>query len=248
MQISDTASFKLITMRHEEKFFCSSRDLFLLEARLRAVLPYDSYQTGSGYQIRSLYLDTFDDRLYRESLYGIEKRHKYRIRFYNMNDSFFRFERKDTIGHLKQKQSAPLAKKQVEELMRGNGFIRDGVQDDGHALLQEAYSLQQTEGLRPVAIVDYHRTAFTYPHGNIRITLDRDISCTHRVEGFLDPNALLYPLLPKNKHVLEVKYDGCLPGYITSILNLAGLEQISFSKYASARNVIMSNGRCEEDY
>lgn len=247
MQVSDAASGRLITMRHEEKFICTERQLQLLEARIRAVLQRDRHQMGSDYQIRSLYLDAFDDRLYRESLAGIEKRHKYRIRFYDMKDTLFRLERKDTVGNLKQKQSAAITRDEVEKLLAGEGFRAPEVESDT-PVLQEAYTLQQTEGLHPVAIVEYRRSAFTYPTGNIRITFDRNIACTDRVRDFLDPNALLIPVMPQGKHVLEVKYDGILPGFISEILNIGNLERISFSKYAYARNVIENNGRREEGY
>ncbi len=247
MRVSDAAFGRLITMRHEEKFICSERRLQLLEARMRAVLQRDRHQTGPDYQIRSLYLDTFDDRLYRESLAGIEKRHKYRIRFYDMKDTLFRLERKDTVGNLKQKQSAAITKEEIEDLLSGKGFREPGVERE-EQVQQETYTLQQTEGLHPVAIVEYRRSAFTYPMGNIRITFDRDISCTDKVGDFLDPNALLIPVMPQGKHVLEVKYDGILPGFISEILNIGSLERISFSKYAYARNVIENNGRREEGY
>lgn len=244
MRISDAASERLITMRHEEKFICSDRQLLLLDARLRSILPHDRHQAGEEcQQIRSLYLDTFDDRLYRESLAGIERRHKYRIRFYNLKDDFIRLERKDTVGQLKKKHSAMFDKAMVEELLFGQGFT-----DSDQDLIREAYTLQQTEGLHPVAIVEYRRSAFTYPAGNIRITFDRDISCTYRTDDFLEPHALLIPVMPQGKHVLEVKYDGILPGFIASALNIGSLERISFSKYAYARNVIENNGRKEEGY
>lgn len=247
MRVSDAASGKLITMRHEEKFICSERQMQLLEARMRAVLQRDRHQTGPDYRIRSLYLDTCDDRLYRESLAGIGKRHKYRIRFYDMNAAFIRLERKDTIGNLKQKQSAAIIRDEVENLLAGKGFHEPDYEKE-NPILKEAYTLQQTEGLRPVAIVEYRRSAFTYPTGNIRITFDRNIACTDRVTDFLDPNALLIPVMPQGKHVLEVKYDGILPGFISEILNIGSLERISFSKYAYARNVIENNGRREEGY
>ena len=234
---------KIITMRHEEKFICSEKQLFILAHRLQTLLPYDAHQEGECYRIRSLYLDTYDDRLYEESLNGLKKRHKYRIRFYNMQDDLFRLERKDTIGRLKQKTSAPFSKEKVERLLH-----REGFEMEEQELLQEVYRLQQTEGLHPVTIVDYFRTAFTYPDGNIRITFDKDISCTHRVEDFLDEHALLYPVMPYAKHVLEVKYDGILPGFIAAALNIGSLQQISFSKYAYARNVMNGNGRKEEGY
>ncbi len=248
MQVSDAASGKLITMRHEEKFICSDRQLQLLEFRLRSILQHDRHQTNEDYQIRSLYLDTYDDRLYRESLAGIKKRHKYRIRFYDMNEEFFRLERKDTMDRLKKKLSAPFSKEAVESLLFGDGFINPDDGEPGQELLREVYALQQTEGLHPIAIVEYRRSAFTYPTGNVRITLDKNIACTYRIEDFLDPNALLITIMPQGKHVLEVKYDGILPGFIAKALNIVNLEQVSFSKYAYARNVIENNGRKEEGY
>lgn len=243
MQLSHVASGKLITMRHEEKFICSEKQLALLQSRIQALLPLDAHQDGEDYQIRSLYFDTFDDRLLRESIDGVKQRHKYRIRFYNMQPDLFRMERKDTDGRLKQKQSAAVDQALVSSLLAGNGFS-----DSDTELLREVYLLQQTEGLRPVTIVDYRRTAFTYPAGNIRITFDRNISSTQRIEDFLDPHALLYPVMPYGKHVLEVKYDGILPGFVASALDIGSLSQISFSKYAYARSLMEGNGRKEDGY
>lgn len=258
MRVSDAASGKLITMRHEEKFICSDRQMQLLDFRLRSILQHDHHQTGDDYQIRSLYLDTFDDRLYRESLAGVKRRHKYRIRFYDMKDDFFRLERKDTVDRLKQKVSSPFTKNEVGRLLAGKGFINPDdlnvrdvdakLSESARLLNREVYALQQTEGLHPVAIVEYRRSAFVYPIGNVRITLDKDIGCTYRVGDFLDPHALLIPVMPYGRHVLEVKYDGILPGFISEILNVESMEQISFSKYAYARNVIENNGRKEEGY
>jgi SPX domain protein involved in polyphosphate accumulation len=230
-------------VRHEEKYICSERQLVIIENRLKAVMPADVNQTGSDYRIRSLYFDTIDDRMYQESLNGVDRRSKYRLRFYNLNTDFFRMERKDSIGNLKQKYSANVGMDTVMEFMR-NEFRQET--DDG--LLNELYVLQQTEGLRPAAIVDYHRTAFTYPIGNVRITLDRDIACTFRTDEFLDKKALLYPVMPQGRHVLEVKYDSVLPGYIKSIVDTGNLERVSFSKYAYSRNVIEGNGRKESGY
>lgn len=243
MRLHDASHGRLITMRHEEKFICSDRQLFLLEHRLRSVLPPDGHQKGEGYRIRSLYLDTLDDRLYRESLNGVERRHKYRIRFYNLADDLFRLERKDTVGSLKQKVSARLSKEEVQAFLNG-----EGIDPKDTELLNEVHILQNAEGLRPVCVVDYFRTAFVYPLGNIRITFDRNISCTHRTMDFFREDALLLPVTPRGRHVLEVKFDGILPGFVAAALNIGELERISFSKYAYARNVIENNGRKEEGY
>ena len=164
------------------------------------------------------------------------------MRFYDLKDDFFRLERKDTVGNLKQKASAPMSGSQVTDLLEGRGFPADGADD----LLNEAYMLQIGEGLRPVTIVDYRRTAFTYPAGNIRITFDKDISCGMDPCDLLSKDAVLIPVLPYGMHVLEVKYDGILPGYIAKLLDLGNLARTSFSKYVYARNVMENNGYVPE--
>lgn len=232
-------------MRNEEKFICDDKTLVLIEHTLRALLPADAHQKGKDYRVRSLYFDTEDDRLYHESASGVDARKKYRIRFYDMNTSFFRFERKDTKGRLKAKTTSPMSADMVEDLLE-RGRLREGIfegmSEKDASVLREAYMLQQTEGLHPVAVVDYRRTAFTYPVGNVRITIDRDISCTDMIREFLDGRALLYPVLPAGRHILEVKYDAILPGFIGRALETGSLEQVSFSKYVYSReNVNVSS-------
>lgn len=230
-------------MRHEDKYICSERQLVIIENRLKALLPADINQTGSDYHIRSLYFDTVDDRLYHESLNGVNRRSKYRLRFYNMDTGFFRMERKDSVRNMKQKYSVSVGIDTALSLI--DNMV---LQDTDDKLLGELYVLQKSEGLHPKAIVDYRRTAFTYPIGNVRITLDRDITCTFRTEEFLDKAALLYPVMPPGMHVLEVKYDSILPGYIKAVMDTGNLERVSFSKYAYARSVIEGNGRKEDGY
>lgn len=243
MRLFKSAPERIITMRHEEKYICSDRQLTLLEHRLKSVMNYDTNQKGDAYLIRSLYLDTLDDRLYRESLNGMYRRHKYRIRFYDLQPDFIRLERKDTVGQLKSKTSAVCTQEMV------SNYLKTGrMEDSDNELLKEVHVLNETEGLRPAAIIDYRRTAFTQETGNIRITFDRDISCSHNVDGFFEQDTVLVPVMPHGKHVLEVKYDGILPGYIAGLLEIGSLERISFSKYAYARNVIEYNGRREEGY
>ena len=230
---------RLITMRHEEKYICSMRQLKLIEQRLKAVMPYDTNQEGDSYSIRSLYLDTGDDRFYYEGLSGVDHRSKYRIRFYNMHDGVIRLERKDSDGNLKKKKSEKISKDQVLRLLDGGLCIED-VGDLG----MEVYSLMRGEGLHPAVIIEYKRSAFVYPVGNVRITLDRDISYSPNVGELFDADALMIPVMPQNMHVLEVKYDGIIPGYLLSLLETGSLERVSYSKYVYARDTMSNNGVC----
>ena len=237
MGLSGASHGRLITMRHEEKYICSMRQLKLIEQRLKAVMPYDTNQEGDSYSIRSLYLDTGDDRFYYEGLSGVNHRSKYRIRFYNMNDGVIRLERKDSDGNLKKKKSEKISKDQVLRLLDGGLCIED-VGDLG----MEVHSLMRGEGLHPAVIIEYKRSAFVYPVGNVRITLDRDISYSPNVGELFDTDALMIPVMPQNMHVLEVKYDGIIPGYLLSLLETGSLERVSYSKYVYARDTMSNNG------
>ena len=73
-------------------------------------------------------------------------------------------------------------------------------------------------------------------------------SASNVIEKFVDERPLFERILPSNKNIMEVKFDGILPGYITRILGIGNLQRISFSKYVLCRNLINNNGRLDEVY
>lgn len=89
--------------------------------------------------------------------------------------------------------------------------------------------------LHPAVIVEYERTAFTYPIGNVRITFDRNISAIADPLGFFSAQNARIPVLPTHEHVLEVKYDELLPDHIAQLLELDTLTQTACSKYFLCR-------------
>lgn len=103
------------------------------------------------------------------------------------------------------------------------------------APLRELCLMMKTRLMRPVVIVEYQRTAYTYPAGNVRITLDEHIGASSRISRFLDPSVSMTPLLPAGQHVLEVKYDEFLPDALARTLQLGRLRVTTFSKYALGR-------------
>lgn len=240
-------------MRHEDKYICSMRQLELLERRLSDFLRTDEHQGADGYNIRSLYLDTATDRLLEESLAGTSPRHKYRIRIYNGDSNRISLEEKTSINQLKSKRSCLVDMDYVENVIKGDGIIEETLEFTGRSesqseLLKQVHTLRATEGLGPVIIVDYHRSAYIYDIGNVRLTFDTQISASSQIYDFFDEDTITVPVLPENKGLLEVKYDGILPGFIARLLDTGSMEHVSFSKYALCRNVIEYNGRREEYY
>lgn len=55
-------------------------------------------------------------------------------------------------------------------------------------------------GLRPRALVDYTREAFTFPAGNVRVTLDYDIRTGLDCTAMLDTGCVTVPVPGEPAH------------------------------------------------
>ena len=207
-------------------------DLALLRARLSSVMTQDVHQSGEFYTIRSLYFDTFDDACMEENESGVDMRRKFRIRLYDPANETVRLEIKDKIHGYTRKLSCSLSREECSSIMAGDTSMMLG----DRAPLNALHLLMHTVHMRPKAIIEYERTAFVHPTGNVRVTFDRNIAASRILDDFLSPHVAGYvPLLPSGMHVLEVKYDELLPDMIARQLELGKLRQTAFSKYYLGR-------------
>lgn len=224
--------------REELKFICSDYELEILKHRLRALLPYDTNQDGDCYTIRSLYFDTADDRCFYENAAGVDGRNKYRIRIYNRSDQNIRFEIKEKLHSKTKKTSCTLTRQECDLFAAGKFLsVPDASPVRNRILTEEHLHL-----LGPAVIVEYERTAFTYPIGNVRITFDRNLSAIPASTDFFSGHPVKYPVLSPGEHVLEVKYDELLPDFIAQALELGTLMQTAFSKYYLCRRACDTAG------
>ena len=219
--------------RHELKFYINPVDCAELRARLRIVAQLDKNAgEKDSYKIRSLYFDNYLDMAVFEKLSGQSKREKYRLRYYNKDTSFIRLEKKSKANKLTYKESSPITMEQCRELLSGNyRFLKSS----DNPLMMEFYIKIHNHCLRPKNIVEYHREAYIYNAGNVRITLDTRIRTSNNVKDFLNPNLTSIPAA--NAIILEIKYDGFLPDVIRSMVQISSRNQTEFSKYVTARFV-----------
>ncbi len=221
-----------IEYRVENKYLVTDVELKLLEARLKPILPMDVHTNGSAYQIRSLYFDDLADRCMDENDAGIDWREKYRIRIYQPHAEFGRLEIKEKYRQLTKKTSCLLSSDECFALM--DDSLPFAV--DTRAPLNRLQLLRRCSHMQPKVIIQYERTAFVHPAGNVRITFDRNIMASSRCsELFDDRISAMTPVLPAGLHVLEVKFDEFCPDYITRQLELGTLRQTAFSKYYLGR-------------
>ena len=220
-----------VQYRHEWKHEIAYVDLLSIRARLRAVAEPDPHAVDGRYCIRSLYFDNLDDKALREKLDGVNRREKFRIRYYNGDTSVIHLEKKSKVGGLGTKFSAPLTAQEAQRIVRGE---TDWMLSSPHALVKELYCKMLWQGLRPKTIVDYTREPYIYRPGNVRVTFDYDIRTGLSCTDFLDPDC---PTVPAGEAaiILEVKWDDFLPAVIRDCVQTPGRRASAFSKYAQCR-------------
>lgn len=217
--------------RHEWKIEVNRSDLGVLRQRLRAVMKSDPHAVNGSYRIRSLYFDTPGDKALREKLDGVNRREKFRIRYYNEDLTFIRLEKKSKLNGLGSKHSAALTAQQAQQIVDGQ---LDWMMDSGDDLIRELYSKMQWQGLGPRTIVDYTREPFVFAPGNVRVTLDYNIRTGLSGTDFLNPDCIMIPAADAPA-ILEVKWDAYLPDIIRDAVQLPGRRAAAFSKYAQCR-------------
>lgn len=218
--------------RVEDKYNCSETELYMLQARMEAVLRPDDNECGpEGYRIESLYFDDITDSCLHDTLDGVNRRSKYRIRIYNGSLDVIRLEVKSKKDNRILKRSKSISRAQMESLMRGE-CIEDSASLEDPATL---FNLEvQTQGLRPKVIVAYERKAYVYGPGNVRITFDRNVRASSLVEAFGQKN-ISYDFLREYDKVLEVKYDEFIPDFLLQLLEPGNMQQSAYSKYQLCR-------------
>ena len=218
--------------RHEFKLAINLSDYFEIRQRLRAVARYDAHSNPGGwYKIRSLYFDNIHDKALKEKIDGVNNREKFRIRYYNDDPSFIKLEKKSKINGLCQKTAAIITKEQCDRLLEGDTIW---MRESDNGLFVELYAKLQYQQLRPKTIVDYIREPFTYPAGNVRVTLDRQISSGLFSQNLFD--CTLPTVKPdQNAIILEIKYDSFIPDIINDITQIKNRLPAAFSKYAACR-------------
>ena len=217
--------------RNEIKHIITPGDRAMILAGMRAVATLDPHAKAKGYYtVRSLYFDNLADKALREKIDGVNKREKFRIRYYDGDTSVIHLEKKvkqDGVGY---KVSCPLSKEEAQRIVDGNTAWMAACD---RALVVELYAKMKGQGLRPKTIVDYERIPFVYAPGNVRVTIDYNIRTGLRCIDFLNPECVTLPT--GSNIILEVKWDNYLPDVIRHAVQLEGRRSSAFSKYAASR-------------
>lgn len=221
--------------RHELKFKISNSAAEVLKQKLSLILKKDknAYYSDGSYLIKSLYFDDLESSSYYEKMDGVLYRKKYRIRIYNNNDEFIRLEKKMKHNTYTAKEQMLISKDIYSKILNGKLDEIDGAS----GLLEEFITNSKVKHLIPSIIVLYHRTAFTYPISEVRITFDSNIQSGLYNYDLFDKEVPMYDVSEPGKQVLEVKFNEVLPLHIANLLNDIPSCKEAVSKFAICRSI-----------
>lgn len=224
----------LSVQRSELKYQLGYVEVTRLQKDLQKLLIPDVYSKDGSYVVRSLYFDSIDNRDYTEKYDGEQVRRKIRLRIYDAECDFAKFEIKKKSGEFQQKISLKISREDALCVMKNDYSV---LFHYNSPVAMELFSLLTLKCYRPVALIEYSRRAFVYPEFNTRVTIDCNVRCSELDLRLYEKNIAWVPVID-NCAILEVKYNGMLFRPISKILRKYNLSQLSVSKYGYGRPIL----------
>ncbi|XZK23064.1 polyphosphate polymerase domain-containing protein [Clostridium perfringens] len=226
----------LSVSRKEVKFLVSSTDRVYLLNSLSQILVPDKYGDYNGYKTRSIYFDNIDNEDFREKQIKTEKRKRIRVRIYNEEDKFAKFEIKRKHFERELKESITITKEDAIRLINREYSVLLNYKDN--PLYEYAFNLMKSKLYRPVSMVEYDRRAFTHEFFNTRVTLDNNLRFTNFNYDLFNKNINFKKGLPGDKSILEVKYDRFLFQQLQEVLSKCNFVGKPPSKFGTSRQLL----------
>ena len=228
----DKLDYVLNFQRHEFKYFLPRNRIEAIIPDLKLSLALDPYCKDGYYGIYSIYYDTEDWQAYYEKLDGIERRKKFRIRTYAPDpgpNTPVMLEIKEKTKDIILKRRTPIALEDIPKLENGTLTRKnDDVFDEWR------YNLLRN-GLKAKVLIAYERLAFVpHNHGDIRITIDRNVRQARVNTGTRFNAALRATQFAKDHTVLEIKFDKYPPKFAIDLIRKYNLRNEAISKYTES--------------
>ncbi len=231
---------RTLRCRHEMKYHISESKA---EAIIQFIKPYiqmDRYsklQRSGAYPIVSLYLDSNVLQLCKESLRGHKNRFKLRIRSYTDELEYPRYlEIKRRMNTIIIKSRARVMEKDVPTLLAGLPLPPQNYTADTETISQFQLYMD-TIMAKPVVLVRYVRRAYEdTSHNRVRVTFDYELaySITNLPQVRLDGRGWQRNPYTVGGVILEIKFTGHYPVWLSQMVKYFNLRQSSISKYASS--------------
>jgi hypothetical protein len=234
------ATDRVLSCRHELKYHVSESKAEAIAQFVKPYVQVDRYcklQRSGDYPIVSLYLDSEDMQLCRESLRGHKNRYKLRIRSYTDEPDYPRFfEIKRRINTIIVKSRARVMDRDVPTLLEGLPLPPQNYTADMKTINQFQSYMNDIRA-KPAVLVRYMRQAYEGDSQNrVRVTFDRELAynITSLAKVRLGGGGWQLNPYTVGGVILEVKFTDCYPAWLSQMVKYFNLRQQSISKYASS--------------
>lgn len=228
---------RALMRRYEIKYLVSESAAAAITQFISPYTHLDRYcklQADGVYPLVSLYLDSDDMQLFRESMEGKMTRFKLRIRSYTDDLDYPRFvEIKRRNNTIITKSRVRVMPENLRHLLGGMGH-RSGTDSLEVEALNQFLLYKNSINATPVVKVRYLRQAFEGRVDNrVRVTFDRDLCFKITSSAEVELNSLGWQRLGVNGVVLEIKFTGLYPPWLSRMARHFGLQRKSLSKYTA---------------
>jgi hypothetical protein len=238
---------RTLACRYELKYLISAAQVMAIEQFVTPYMGLDRYsklQPDGYYPIVSLYLDSGDLQLCRETLTAKQNRFKLRIRGYSDDQQYpLFFEIKRRINTVIMKSRAKVRHADLVNVMSGR---RVHIQADQESLDQFQLYVASL-GARPMVLIRYVRKAFESESENrVRVTFDRQLcyKVTDETKVYLSGSGWRHNYVNMEGIILEIKFTGHFPSWLTSMIRYLNLQAQGISKYATSIQQACGLGFC----
>lgn len=239
---------KNLFCRYELKYHIGEAKAQAIEQFIKPYIHLDRYaklQPDGAYPIVSLYLDSQDFRLCRESMIGKKNRFKLRIRSYDDDTSTpYFFEIKRRLNNIIIKSRVRVTHDNMPALLAGRSLPPQKYKADEQTLRQFQLYMQCINA-KPAIRVRYKRKAYEDDSDNrIRVTFDRFLCHNTGSEPIVMFNGIGWQRHRFNDVILELKFTARYPAWLSRMVKYFDLRRESISKYATSVKHACSMGFC----
>lgn len=232
MTLADTYIFR----RVEKKYLIDLRQKEALISLIGDRLIPDSHGVSTVF---SLYLDTENFMIIRNSIDAVSYKEKLRIRSYGIPR-----ENSRVFFEIKKKLNGVVYKRRVTmSCGEALGYVSGGDIPISDQIMREIdYSMHFYGMPQPRVAVLYDRDAYDVADSpGLRLTFDANVRYRRRDLCSADSDADI-PILPEDMCVFEVKTEGAMPCELSYALEKCGIYSSSFSKYGTAYADMLRGG------
>jgi hypothetical protein len=236
--------------RHEIKYRITESKAAAVEQFIRPYLQLDRYsklRRDKSYPIVSLYLDSDNLLLCRQTMTGHKNRFKLRIRSYTDEPGYPRFfEIKRRMNTIIIKNRARVRDQDVAPLLSGSSLPPQEYSTDEKTLNQFQLYMKSINA-KPKVLIRYKRQAYEDTSQNkVRVTFDRELcyNVTRSPVVLLNGQGWQHHPISWGGVILEIKFTARYPAWLARMVGCLNLRQESFSKFATSITSACSLGFC----